>query len=398
VVIGESSVSKNHALIARTSNAVVLTDLNSTNGTLLNGVPIADSIALAATDEISVGSVKIWIDPETFTAPRRRYEELAPVPAAPPPSLTHVDTIAAGGAPLFTRPAGPLSDRPELAETGPIGPWLDDRDVSRIQCLRYDDIQLTKGGVVGPAEITFASANELERVIVDLAEVSGRGLRKGESLVERILPSGARLVAALPPVAESPTLTIEKSLPEGPPPKMIDQAAATFLAVAIRERRNVLVTGGDRRHIHEIASSIGADTKALVLHTGGEAANRAASLAGYDRVLVSRANARGAAGAVCAIVDGASGVVVELLARSAEKGVASTVAALLDLRPGLSYDGASALVAGALHVVVEVADVDGKPTVMRVAELGRAGGGGRGPGEEAPVVRDRIVTPHDRVG
>jgi hypothetical protein len=398
VVIGESSVSKNHALIARTSNAVVLTDLNSTNGTLLNGVPIVDSLSLSATDEISVGSMKIWIDPETFTAPRRRYEELAPVPAVAPPSLTHVDTMASGGMPVFgaTKSSAVTAGvRTGLAETGPIGPWFDDPQVSRIQCLRYDEILLTKGGAVGPADATFAGPDELHQVIVRLAEISGRRWRKGETLVERILPNGARLVAALPPIAESPTLTIEKVLPEGsPPPGVLDQAAATFLAAALREHRNLLVTGTDPRSVHHVASTIASDPEAVALLTGGDAAVRAASLAGHERVLVVRATPRAAAAAVCAIVDGASGAVIELLARSAEKGVASVVAELLDLRPGLSHAAASAVVASAVDVVVEVGAGDETPAKVRVAELGR--GGGRG--DEALIVRERIVTPRDRVG
>src|SRR5215471_16475892 len=73
IVILEPSVSKNHAVIARTASAIVLTDLRSTNGTLVNGAPISGTVPLRPTDEIAIGSARIWIDPETMRTPLHTY-------------------------------------------------------------------------------------------------------------------------------------------------------------------------------------------------------------------------------------------------------------------------------------------------------------------------------------
>ena len=58
VVLGDPNVSRRHAELRRMGDAVVVTDLGSTNGTRVNGVPIREQ-HLASGDEITVGSTTI---------------------------------------------------------------------------------------------------------------------------------------------------------------------------------------------------------------------------------------------------------------------------------------------------------------------------------------------------
>jgi hypothetical protein len=58
VVLQDSNVSRRHAELRRAGEGVIVTDLGSTNGTRVNGVPIREQI-LASGDEVSVGSTRL---------------------------------------------------------------------------------------------------------------------------------------------------------------------------------------------------------------------------------------------------------------------------------------------------------------------------------------------------
>jgi hypothetical protein len=58
VVLNDPNVSRRHAEFRRTTDGVVVTDLGSTNGTRVNGVPVREQ-QLASGDEITVGSTTL---------------------------------------------------------------------------------------------------------------------------------------------------------------------------------------------------------------------------------------------------------------------------------------------------------------------------------------------------
>ncbi len=58
VVLSDSNVSRRHAEFRRAGDNVVVTDLGSTNGTRVNGVPVREQY-LASGDEITVGSTTL---------------------------------------------------------------------------------------------------------------------------------------------------------------------------------------------------------------------------------------------------------------------------------------------------------------------------------------------------
>lgn len=57
-LVGETTVSRRHAQLARTENSVVLTDLGSTNGTFVNGIRLQGEATLKPGDHVQFGSVK----------------------------------------------------------------------------------------------------------------------------------------------------------------------------------------------------------------------------------------------------------------------------------------------------------------------------------------------------
>jgi pSer/pThr/pTyr-binding forkhead associated (FHA) protein len=61
LVIGDDFVSTNHARIVPAPGGPVLEDLASTNGTIVNGRRITSPVALAAGDDVEIGTVKMKV-------------------------------------------------------------------------------------------------------------------------------------------------------------------------------------------------------------------------------------------------------------------------------------------------------------------------------------------------
>jgi len=62
VRLDEQSVSRRHARFLVQDEVVTVEDLNSTNGTLVNGKRAAGPVALRAGDTVRIGSVKARLD------------------------------------------------------------------------------------------------------------------------------------------------------------------------------------------------------------------------------------------------------------------------------------------------------------------------------------------------
>ena len=63
VVINDMSVSRVHCQFVKKENKIAIMDLNSTNGTCLNGMPLGNGemIEIEKNDEILVGKVKVLV-------------------------------------------------------------------------------------------------------------------------------------------------------------------------------------------------------------------------------------------------------------------------------------------------------------------------------------------------
>jgi pSer/pThr/pTyr-binding forkhead associated (FHA) protein len=72
VVLDDTTVSRRHATITRTSSGLELADLGSTNGTFVNGRQVRKPIALKSGDEIKFGSARFAFDPASVSRRMRR--------------------------------------------------------------------------------------------------------------------------------------------------------------------------------------------------------------------------------------------------------------------------------------------------------------------------------------
>ena len=83
VVLLKGRVSKNHARIVLVGDLITLTDLNSLNGTLVNGKKISDATVIQATDTIRIGDFDLSLaEPAAVAAPMG--PKLSAGPASPP--------------------------------------------------------------------------------------------------------------------------------------------------------------------------------------------------------------------------------------------------------------------------------------------------------------------------
>jgi pSer/pThr/pTyr-binding forkhead associated (FHA) protein len=62
VVVGDPEVSRSHARLEAEGGAVFLRDLDSRNGTFLNGRPIRSAIEIREGDEIDVGTTRLTVE------------------------------------------------------------------------------------------------------------------------------------------------------------------------------------------------------------------------------------------------------------------------------------------------------------------------------------------------
>ena len=81
IVIEDGSVSSRHAQLERTGETYRLKDLESTNGTRVNGVPITET-ALRFDDRVRFGAVEARFESDTHgSQPLPQPEEIAAAPA-----------------------------------------------------------------------------------------------------------------------------------------------------------------------------------------------------------------------------------------------------------------------------------------------------------------------------
>jgi pilus assembly protein CpaF len=304
----------------------------------------------------------------------------------------------------------------ELVGLGPIGPLLEDDEVSEIHCVRSDQVLAMRGGQVTLAEASFTSEEALYRVVARLANQSGEPWRAGEHIVERRLPRGAQMLAIAPPAAAAHVLVVRKkrridmSLEDLIRAGSLSRPMAVFLETCLSARVNILVCGSTQSATSQLlaalASSGPAGERIIALHEvdeinvahahmvslplldtkqRGEDAVRAASRLRPDRLVIGSLAGGVAVGTLEAIAEGAEGVLAATSAPTLRQGLARLGAQLAMSRPGASADAIREALGESFDVALELgAQSDGRPRIIRICEL--AGSDGK-----AVAVRDLFV-------
>ncbi|HAL73730.1 MAG TPA: pilus assembly protein [Clostridiales bacterium] len=132
-----------------------------------------------------------------------------------------------------------------------LQPLMDDPDVTEIMVNGPDSVFIEKDGQLQSSDLKFSSKTHLTNVITSFFGRANRMINEKKPLADMRLPGGERVHAALSPAAlNGPVLTIRKFT--GIRPDMdtliernfISQAAADMLINAVRQKKNIFISGG----------------------------------------------------------------------------------------------------------------------------------------------------------
>jgi pilus assembly protein CpaF len=139
----------------------------------------------------------------------------------------------------------------EILGSGPLEPFLRDRDVTEIMVNGPDQIYVERFGKIYPAEAAFTDDQHLRRIIDKIVGRVGRRVDEASPMVDARLPDGSRVNAVISPVAlDGSMLTIRKFSAE--PFTVQDlvgfgtmsEPVANLLAACVWGRLNILISGG----------------------------------------------------------------------------------------------------------------------------------------------------------
>ena len=139
----------------------------------------------------------------------------------------------------------------EAIGLGPLEDLLADDSVTEVMVNRADQIFIERAGRIEESPVVFSSDHAVLGVIERIVAPLGRRIDESSPMVDARLKDGSRVNAIIPPVAlRGPSISIRKFSKR----KLVgedlinfgsmDQAMLEFLEVAVRERRNIVVTGG----------------------------------------------------------------------------------------------------------------------------------------------------------
>ena len=118
VFIDDDSISSRHAEISGVEGAMVLRDLDSTNGTFLNREQITGQHPLGEGDEIYFGGVRT-----VFMEPSGAEVDEPEVAVVATPDLDFVPDAGEGGHPDGFRPLSPLPPEAKKRDTLALAAW-----------------------------------------------------------------------------------------------------------------------------------------------------------------------------------------------------------------------------------------------------------------------------------
>ena len=296
-------VARRHAWLRAVETGVLLEDLDSLSGTLLNGARVERLAAVLPEDDIFIGPCRLRVSrgavPDVqvpVATPAGPHSGAAPLPretdilleSAFASRLAHRrrlhaallealdlrrrdlagvsdSALRAEAGRLLTQIVADDPDMPagvdpaalcqevldEAVGLGPLEPLLAAADVTEIMVNRHDEIYVERQGRLYRHPAAFSSEQSVRWAIDRVVTPLGRRIDEAAPMVDARLPDGSRMHAIIPPAAiRGASLTIRKfpgrsltldALTRG---GSLSTAMAAFLAFGVRARRNLIVSGG----------------------------------------------------------------------------------------------------------------------------------------------------------
>lgn len=296
IVLQSPYISAAHARIEQAGDGHRLLDLQSANGTYLNGSPVRETVDLHESDVIRVGEFELVFHASGHTGAPLRSEHGQPNVANAKVVQTHEEEFRA----LKNRFRERLIERLNLKKLieqvtsdevlrrmteekldalldemaadipgriprdvlrkeiiddtlglGPLEDLLADDGVTEIMVNRWDQIYYERAGKLHVSPKRFADDAHVMAVIQRIVAPVGRAINESSPLVDARLPDGSRVNAIIPPLAlHGPALTIRKFAKQRLTADdlvrfgSLNREMVAFLDLAVRAHKNIIISGG----------------------------------------------------------------------------------------------------------------------------------------------------------
>ncbi|HEY0295827.1 MAG TPA: ATPase, T2SS/T4P/T4SS family [Bordetella sp.] len=297
VRIANWRVGRQHARLVRQGGDILIEDLGTLGGTLVNGERVATHGPLTAEDRILIGPCQIQVRERQETPPPS--DPVSNNEAAPPASAASMETPAAlawlphrrslhaallQALDLRRRDVSGMSDQAlreearrlldelvqeadfpaqldrallcrmvldEAVGLGPLESLLADPGITEIMVNRHDEVYVERAGRLSRHDTVFSSEQAVRGVIDRIVAPIGRRIDESSPMVDARLPDGSRVNAVIAPIAlRGASLTIRKfplrrpQMPDLVRLGSLNEAMAELLALCVRRRKSIVVSGG----------------------------------------------------------------------------------------------------------------------------------------------------------
>ncbi len=181
-------------------------------------------------------------------------------PNFPPPSAKSNPSTTAPASPAPTASPAPAAASPipapqrpnvRMPDLGPLDTFMKDPTITEVMVNDLRNVMIERGGRMFFSGFRFQSIDELNRVMRNILDITGRIVSVDQPYVDVILPDGSRVNIVVPPISpKGPCLTIRK-FPANRPSmndliaaQMVDQRIAYLLNACVVGRLNMLIAGG----------------------------------------------------------------------------------------------------------------------------------------------------------
>ena len=264
---GAAGVSRYHAQLTVQGDGIQVQDLNSTNGTLVNGEQVTEAL-LRPEDSVRIGDVIFSVE---VAADDKGQGEKAQG------EDSGTDT---------SKKVEPEEEEEDFYWASlksflhPIWQYITDDDVSEIMINGPDEIFIERGGSITLSDARF-TVPELKAAVLNIAQYVGRRVSEQEPYLDARLPDGSRVAILLPPCSRKgisiairkffkEALTMDKLIGYG----SLNEDMVSFLKAAVALKKNIIVSGGTSSGktslLNVVSGLIPADERILTIEDSAE--------------------------------------------------------------------------------------------------------------------------------
>jgi len=294
VVLSGGKVSRRHARVAVHDGGLMIEDLKSTNGTLVNGETVSGSRPLGERDEVRIADFVLRVErgavaEGTIAAPVRKSEAVpaaAPAAKAAPAAAASAAKTPAQGKKPREKEETEESKKAKMFWASmesffePIWGYIQDGAVSEIMINGPQEIFYEQKGRLVRSDIFF-SEEGLRAAIMNVAQFMGRRVSEENPYLDARLPDGSRVAIVMPPCSrKGPCIAIRKFAKERMTLQdlvrfgALSDEVVQFLDICVKLRKNAIVSGGTSSGkttlLNIISSLIPNDQRILVIEDSAE--------------------------------------------------------------------------------------------------------------------------------